>query len=156
MPDDPRALTAAQIHRALDELYRGPVSHPLDQLANHLGAHCTCMLFFPTDPWTATLALSGAPQHPSVFEQVLRLRGAYCAHPQLAGWRLFELPLPQRVLVFPWPPALTDRQLAGFLRREAARSTGHDAAMISIDMPHRDCPRHQPPPVERALPSTRG
>lgn len=149
MADDPRALTAAQIKRAMDEMWRGPVSHPLDQLADHFEAHCSCMLFFPQDSWTATLALSGVPQHPDVFKDVLRLRGAYCDHPQLAGWRLFELPLPQRVLVFPWPPAFADRELGGFLRREAARSTGHDEGLISIAMPHRDCPRHQPPPVER-------
>lgn len=148
MSDDPRALTAAQIKRAMDELYCGPVSHPLDQLADHMGAHCSCMHFFQTDPWTLTHALSGVPMHPDDFARILHLRGAYCDHPQLPGWRLFELPLPERVLVFPWPPALTDRQLAGFLRREAARSTGHDEALISIAMLHRDCPRHTPAPVE--------
>lgn len=150
MSDDRRALSAAQIHRALDELYRGPVSHPLDQLANHMGAHCTCMEFFPQDPWIATHALAGGPMHPDDFARILRLRGAYCAHPQLAGWRLFELPLPQRVLVFPWPPALTDRELGKFLRREAARNTGHDVGLIAIDMPDRDCLRHRPAPREVA------
>lgn len=148
--ESPAALSAAQIKRAMDDMWRGPVAHPLDQLANHFDAHCTCMLFFPTDPWTATLMLSQVPQHPSVYEPVLRLRGAYCAHPQLAGWRLFELPLPQRILVFPWPPALTDRELGEFLRREAARSTGHDVGLIAIDMPDRDCLRHRPAPREVA------
>lgn len=141
--------TPGMLDAAFQMLWTGRrVPHPLEQLAEHFEAHCTCMVFLPSDPWTATLALSGVPQHPDAYAGVLRLRGAYCEHPQLPGWRLFELTLPGAPVVFPWPPALTDRELAEHLRALAARRTGHDPTLISIHMPCRDCPRHKAPPVE--------
>ncbi len=141
-------LTLAMLDAAFQRLWSGPTPHPLDQVADHFDAHCSCMLFSPRDTWTLAHVSARTPMHPDDFARILHLRGAYRDHPQLAGWRLFELPLPQRVLVFPWPPTLTDRELGEFLRREAARSAGHDEALISIAMPQRDCPRHQAPPAE--------
>ena len=141
-------LTRAMLDGTLQELWTGRrTAHPLDQLAGHMGAHCSCMVFLPQDTWTMAHSEARIPMHPNDFARLLNLRGAYCEHPQLAGWRLFELTLPGGPVAFPWPPALTDHQLGEHLRALAAR-TGHDPALISIHMPDRDCPRHTPPPTE--------
>jgi hypothetical protein len=147
-------LTPAMIDAALQELWSGRrTAHPLDQVADHFEDHCACMVLLPQDTWTMAHVSARMPMHPLDAARILQLRGAYCGHPQLAGWRLFELALPGGPVVFPWPPALTDRELGEHLRSLASRRTGHDPALISIRMPHRDCPRHSAPPVELTPPA---
>lgn len=138
---------AQRIRERLDEAYRPRVSHPLSQLADHLGAECRCMVAFPADPVIMASVSARVPMHPSELDRILRLSGAWCDHPQLSGWKLAEVTLPEP-LVVPWPPALTDGQLCDFLRAEAGRRLGHDPKLVTIDLPHRDCPRHVAPPVE--------
>lgn len=148
-------LTPDMLDNALRELWTGRrVPHPLDQLAEHFEAHCSCMVFLPTDTWTMAHSEARIPMHPDDFGPLLNLRGAYCEHPQLPGWRLFELALPGGPVVFPWPPALTDRELGAHLRALAGKRAGHDPSLISIHMPCRDCPRHGPPPVEFTPPAS--
>lgn len=137
------------ITSAFKILRDGPTPHPFEQISSHFGDDpCSCLLFLPTEPYTLTLLLAG-PVHPDVVRPVLRVRGAYCRHPQLADWRLVELVLPGVPCVFPWPPALTDAELGGHVRALAARRTGHDPGLIAVSLPDRDCVRHAEPPLER-------
>jgi hypothetical protein len=136
--------------RAFDEITRGFVRHPLDQVADHFGAECRCMVVLPDDPAILTYVSARMPMHPDEAARVLRLSGAWCDHPQLPGWKLVEVTLLPAPLALPWPPTLPDRYLCDYLRAECGRRLGHDPRLVSISLPHRDCPRHGPAPVEPA------
>ena len=104
----------------------------------------------PAPAWRVGQMMRALPVHPDRAARVPSLTGAWCAHPQLPGWKLVEVTLLPDPIVLPWPPALTDAYLCDWLRAEAGRRMGHDPKLISISLPYRDCPRHSPAPIEAA------
>lgn len=147
---EPGGFSRAALDRAFDAMLNGPARHPLDQVADHLGAECRCMWVPPDNPAIMTYVSARMPMHPDLFNTMLHLTGAWCEHPQLAGWKLVEVTLLPEPLVIPWPPALTDAQLCAWLRKECGRRMGHDPKLVTIKLPCRDCPRHSAAPVEAA------
>lgn len=157
--NDSGHFTRSSLESALQAMWDGPRSrtpHPFEQIAEHFcDEPCSCRAFLPSDPDVAGAIVMSrtVPFHPdharAIESRILRVRGAYCAHSVLAGWDLVELVLPGAPLAFPWPRSLGDRPLGDHMRTLASRRSGHDAGLISIHLPDRDCVRHARAPKER-------